>query len=132
MYFSGIDPTAFLRIEAIKAVSAKERSGPEMVLTVEEQIRLLSMVDLFGPLSEQEREELAHRMPDTYLERGDTLYSPHESSERLFILKKGRVQIYEVTEDGQEITRRSPSPSWKRVMSSGRWYSPLRASKGCT
>lgn len=43
-------------------------------------------------------------MPDTYLERGDTLYSPHESSERLFILKKGRVQIYEVTEDGQEIT----------------------------
>lgn len=75
-----------------------------MPMSVEEQVRLLSMVDILGPLSEEEMEEFAMRVPDTYLEQGDILYTPHESSERLFILKKGRVQVYEMDQAGDEIT----------------------------
>ncbi len=38
------------------------------------------------------------------LEQGDILYSPQHGTERLFILKEGRVQLYEVKETGDEIT----------------------------
>ena len=75
-----------------------------MSMSLREQVRLLSMVDILGPLSSEELEELARRTPDTHLERGDVLYSPQEGTERLFILKKGRVQVYEVDRGGEEIT----------------------------
>jgi CRP/FNR family cyclic AMP-dependent transcriptional regulator len=75
-----------------------------MPMSLQEQIRLLSMVDILGPLSEEEMEDLAKRTPDTFLDQGDVLYSPRDSTERLFILKKGRVQVYEVDRGGDEIT----------------------------
>jgi CRP/FNR family cyclic AMP-dependent transcriptional regulator len=75
-----------------------------MPMSLAEQIRLLSMVDIFGPLSPEEMEDLARRAPDTFLERGDVLYSPHDGAQRLFVLKKGRVQVYEVGRNGEEIT----------------------------
>jgi CRP/FNR family transcriptional regulator, cyclic AMP receptor protein len=75
-----------------------------MAMSLKEEMRLLSMVDFLGPLSEKEMEDLAKRTPDTYLEQEDILYTPKEGTERLFILKKGRVQLYEVNGEGDEIT----------------------------
>jgi CRP/FNR family transcriptional regulator, cyclic AMP receptor protein len=75
-----------------------------MPIPLKEEIRLLSMVDILGPLSEEELEDLAKRAPDTFLEQDDILYSPQEGTERLFILKKGRVQCYEIGDGGDEIT----------------------------
>ena len=75
-----------------------------MPMSLQEQVRLLSMVDIFGPLSPGEMEDLAKRTPDTFLDGGDVLYSPQDGAERLFILKKGRVQVYEVDRGGEEIT----------------------------
>jgi CRP/FNR family transcriptional regulator, cyclic AMP receptor protein len=75
-----------------------------MPMSLKEEMRLLSMVDFLGPLSEEEMEDLAKRTPDTYLEQEDILYTPKEGTERLFILKKGRVQLYEVNGEGDEIT----------------------------
>jgi CRP/FNR family cyclic AMP-dependent transcriptional regulator len=75
-----------------------------MPMSLKEQIRLLSMVDILGPLSDEELEDLAKRTPDTFLEQDDILYVPTEGTERLFILKKGRVQLYEVDQIGEEIT----------------------------
>ena len=75
-----------------------------MPIPLKEEIRLLSMVDILGPLSEEELEDLAKRAPDTFLEQDDILYSPQEGTERLFILKKGRVQLYEIGAGGEEIT----------------------------
>ena len=76
-----------------------------MPMSLQEQIRLLSMVDIFGPLSPEEMEDLAKRTPDTFLDGGDVLYSPQDGAERLFILKKGRVQVYELDpRGGEEIT----------------------------
>jgi CRP/FNR family transcriptional regulator, cyclic AMP receptor protein len=75
-----------------------------MPMPLQEEIRLLSMVDILGPLSNEEMEDLAKRIPDTFLEREDVLYTPQEGTQRLFILKKGRVQLYEVDRGGEEIT----------------------------
>jgi CRP/FNR family transcriptional regulator, cyclic AMP receptor protein len=78
-----------------------------MAMSLQEQVRLLSMVDILGPLSPKELENLAKHVPDTYLEKGDVLYTPQQetgSTERLFILKKGRVQVYNMGQEGNEIT----------------------------
>ena len=75
-----------------------------MPMPLQEEIRLLSMVDILDPLSDEEMEDLARRTPDTFLEQDDVLYTPKEGTERLFILKKGRVQLYEVNHEGDEIT----------------------------
>jgi CRP/FNR family cyclic AMP-dependent transcriptional regulator len=75
-----------------------------MPMSLQEQIRLLSMVNILGPLSDEEMDDLAKRTPDTFLEQGDILYGPQDGTERLFILKKGRVQLYEVDRGGEEIT----------------------------
>ena len=75
-----------------------------MPMSLKEEIRLLSMVDILGPLSDEEMEDLAKRAPDTFLEQDDILYTPTEGTERLFILKEGRVQLYEIGDGGDEIT----------------------------
>ena len=75
-----------------------------MPMSLKEEIRLLSMVDILGPLSDEEMEDLAKRSPDTFLEQGDILYTPKNGAERLFILKEGRVQCYEIDRAGEEIT----------------------------
>src|ERR687892_1838394 len=89
---------------AIKCVSRRREGAHLMPMALQEEIRLLSMVDILGPLSEEEMEDLAKRAPDTFLDEDDILYTPKEGAERLFILKEGRVQLYEVTEEGDEIT----------------------------
>jgi CRP/FNR family transcriptional regulator, cyclic AMP receptor protein len=75
-----------------------------MPMSLKEEIKLLSMIDILGPLSDEHMEDLAKRAPDTFLEEGDILYSPEHSTQRLFILKEGRIQLYELDESGDEIT----------------------------
>src|ERR671912_923519 len=81
-------------------VRAKESS----MLSPEEKIRLLSMVDILEPLSRAEIKELSRRVPDTYYQQGQLLHAPKERSEALFMLKKGQVRIYRVGPDGREFT----------------------------
>jgi CRP-like cAMP-binding protein len=69
-----------------------------------ERIRLLSLVDIFEPLSKQEIEHLNSRLPDRHLENGQIFYCPEDPSERLFILQKGKVRIFRTTPDGREFT----------------------------
>lgn len=71
---------------------------------LDEQIHLLSMVDIFESLSPEELDELARRIPDTCLDVGEILYTPQEAGEKLFMLKKGRLQVYEIGSEGREIT----------------------------
>jgi CRP/FNR family transcriptional regulator, cyclic AMP receptor protein len=74
-----------------------------MMMTIEEEVRLLSTVDILEPLSKEELEGLARRCSDVHLQQGEIFYTPYDRSERLFILKKGRVRVYK-TIDGREIT----------------------------
>jgi CRP/FNR family cyclic AMP-dependent transcriptional regulator len=69
-----------------------------------ERIRLLSLVDIFEPLSEEEIEQLNGQLPDRRLENGEIFYRPQDPSERLFILQKGKVRIFRTIPDGREFT----------------------------
>ncbi len=74
------------------------------MLLPKEKIQLLSMVDILEPLSEEGLQEFSRRVPDKHFERGQILYAPGDRSEALFILKRGRVRIYQATPDGWEFT----------------------------
>ena len=70
---------------------------------LQERIRLLSLVDIFEPLSEEEIDQLNGQLSDVHLEPDEVFYTPQDLSERLFVLWKGRVRIYRTT-DGREFT----------------------------
>ena len=74
-----------------------------MCPSLEEEVKMLSMVDILEPLSEEELEELARRCPDRHIDVGEFLYTPGDPNERLFVLKRGKVRIYRVAE-GSEVT----------------------------
>jgi CRP-like cAMP-binding protein len=63
-----------------------------------ERIRLLSLVDILEPLSTKEIEGLNEQLSDIHLEAGEIFFTPEDSSERLFVLWKGRVRIYRTSE----------------------------------
>ncbi|HSL00620.1 MAG TPA: Crp/Fnr family transcriptional regulator [Rubrobacteraceae bacterium] len=71
---------------------------------MKERIRLLSLVDIFEPLSSEEIEHLNGQLPDRRLEGGEIFYSPQDRSERLFILQRGKVRIFRTAPDGRELT----------------------------
>jgi len=73
-------------------------------MSIEEEVQLLRVVDILEPLSDEELEELARRCPDDHLQAGEIFYTPSDSSERLFILKRGRVRVYRTT-NGREFTQ---------------------------
>jgi CRP/FNR family transcriptional regulator, cyclic AMP receptor protein len=66
-----------------------------MPLTLEDKVRLLSMVDVFESLVRQELVELAYRARDAHLEPGEVLGKLlQEGNEELWVLKEGRVQLF--------------------------------------
>ena len=69
----------------------------------EERVRLLTLVDIFEPLSTEEIQRLNGQLSDIHLEPGEIFYTPQDRSERLFLLWKGRVRIYK-TADEREFT----------------------------
>jgi CRP/FNR family transcriptional regulator, cyclic AMP receptor protein len=71
---------------------------------LEERIRLLSLVDIFEPLSEETIERLNDQLSDVHLEPAEVFYTPQDRAERLFVLWKGRVRIYRTTDGGREVT----------------------------
>ena len=74
-----------------------------MPMSIEEEVELLRTVDILEPLSDEELEALARRYPDEHLQAGEIFYTPNDTSEKLFILKRGRVRVYRST-DGREFT----------------------------
>ncbi len=73
------------------------------MMPLEEEVQVLSRVEILEPLSEEDLRELLRRSPDTHLEPGETFYTPESASEKLFILKKGRVRIFRKA-DVRELT----------------------------
>ena len=75
-----------------------------MPLSLEEKVRLLSMVDVFEPLSREKLEELAHLAHDTHLGQGEDLHTRQEGGGKLYALKEGRVQLYAALPNDGEVT----------------------------
>ncbi len=73
-------------------------------MRAEREVKLLSLVDVLEPLSEEELRELAERCPDIHLQSGEDFYRPEEHDGGLFLIKEGRVRVYLTTAAGKEAT----------------------------
>ena len=73
----------------------------------EEQVELLSRVDIFESLEKEEvreiLEDLLQRNAEINLQAGEVFYTPQKPDGKLFILKQGRVRIYKM-EGAREFT----------------------------
>ena len=72
-------------------------------MDVQQKIEYLQMVDIFQGLSKAEMEEMDRTTTMSTCRRGRIFYQPEDSSEVLFILKKGRVQLYRISPDGKKL-----------------------------
>ena len=76
-------------------------------MNIEEQVELLSEVDIFKDLPKWEVREILHdllqRNAEINLAAGEVFYTPQEPDGKLFILKRGRVRIYKM-EASREFT----------------------------
>ena len=76
-------------------------------MNVEEEVELLSRVDIFEGLPKEEirqiLDDLLQRNVEVNLDAGEVFYAPQEPDGKLFVLKRGRVRIYKV-EDTREFT----------------------------
>jgi hypothetical protein len=90
----------------------------------EEQIRLLSLVDIFEPLSREEIEAIQWEHLNTTVERGEIFFTPMDLCETLFVLQRGRIRLYRATPEEREFT----VAVVKSGRSSGRWCSPASGS----
>src|SRR5829696_10367902 len=69
----------------------------------DQEVELLSKVDLFGSLSKEEIRQLLDENSDVRLGEGETFYAPWEHDGELFVLKKGKMRLYK-TEGSREFT----------------------------
>jgi CRP/FNR family transcriptional regulator len=69
----------------------------------EEEVELLSKVDIFDSLSKEEIREVLRQNSEISLQEGEIFYAPWEHGGKLFILKKGRIRLYR-TEGTREFT----------------------------
>jgi len=67
------------------------------------KIGYLQMVDIFQDLTEEEIEEIDRATTITTCRRGRIFYMPEDTSEVLFLLKEGRVQLYRISPDGKKL-----------------------------
>jgi len=68
-----------------------------------DKIGYLQMVDIFRDLTEAEIEEIDRATTISTCRRGKILYMPEDTSEVLFLLKQGRVQLYRISPDGKKL-----------------------------
>jgi CRP-like cAMP-binding protein len=67
------------------------------------KIGYLQMVDIFQDLTEDEIEEIDRATTITTCRRGRIFYMPEDTSEVLFLLKEGQVQLYRISPDGKKL-----------------------------
>jgi CRP-like cAMP-binding protein len=75
-----------------------------------DKIGYLQMVDIFQDLTEIEMEEIVRATTITTTRRGKILYMPEDTSEVLFLLKEGRVQLYRISPDGKKLVIAAVGP----------------------
>ncbi len=71
--------------------------------TLNKQIYLRE-VDLFQDLTSEEIDALSERVPLKVVPAKTIFYSPQDSTETLFVIKKGRVRLYQLSATGKTFT----------------------------
>jgi CRP/FNR family cyclic AMP-dependent transcriptional regulator len=72
-------------------------------MNVDQKIDYLQMVDIFQGQSKAEMQEMDQTTTMSTCRRGKIFYQPEDTSEVLFILKKGRVQLYRISPEGKKL-----------------------------
>ncbi|MFN8523885.1 MAG: Crp/Fnr family transcriptional regulator [Chloroflexota bacterium] len=89
-------------------------ASPQVVLSGSERrahkVLQLSAIDIFRDLSTADLEWLATNTAMVTARRGQLVYTPGETSEALFLLKAGRVQIYRLSPEGKKLVVSSLEP----------------------
>jgi CRP-like cAMP-binding protein len=75
-----------------------------MAAQEERLVKLLSLVDVLEPLSEEELRDLARRCPDLRLSDGQDFYDPEKHDSGLFLILEGRVRVCTSTPAGKRTT----------------------------
>jgi CRP/FNR family transcriptional regulator, cyclic AMP receptor protein len=70
----------------------------------DERVWCMSEVDIFRDLDDSEMDAMSQAAPMRAYGPGELVYTPHQPSETLFILKKGRIRIFRVSPDGRALT----------------------------
>jgi len=85
--------------------SKHDRRGGSFVAVEEagRKLEYLTETDIFSPLSADEKSWLMHNTTMVTCERGRVFYSPGDPGEVVFILKRGRVDLYRLTNDGRKL-----------------------------
>ncbi len=68
-----------------------------------DKIGYLQMVDVFQDLTETDIEEIDRITTVSTCRKGRILYMPEDTSEVLFLLKEGRIQLYRISPDGKKL-----------------------------
>jgi CRP-like cAMP-binding protein len=68
-----------------------------------DKIGYLQMVDIFQDLTQAEIEEFEKATTMSACRRGKIFYMPEDTSEVLFLLKSGKVQLYRISPDGKKL-----------------------------
>jgi len=77
---------------------------------LERKPEYLQETAIFAPLSPDERRWLLESTTMVTYDRGRVFYGPDDAGEVMFILKRGRVDLYRVTEDGRKLVTASLGP----------------------
>ncbi|MFQ5855851.1 MAG: Crp/Fnr family transcriptional regulator [Anaerolineae bacterium] len=67
------------------------------------KLRYLSEVDIFQDLTPEDMDWVDRVTTMTTCEKGRVFYTPDETGEVLFLLKKGRVQLYRISPEGKKL-----------------------------
>jgi CRP-like cAMP-binding protein len=67
------------------------------------KLKALSKIEIFQDLSDHEMQEMDRATTMNTCEPGRVFYGPDEKGEVLFLLKKGRVQLYRLSPEGKKI-----------------------------
>ena len=69
----------------------------------QEKLNYLTSIEIFRDLSSRDLKEMDRQFTMTGCAAGKIFYMPEESGEVLFLLKKGRVQLYRLSPEGKKI-----------------------------
>ncbi len=78
---------------------------------VEQKITYLRLVDIFQDLSMAEMQEMDRTTTMSTCQKSKIFYQPQDVSEVLFILKKGRVQLYRISAEGKKLVVATIGPA---------------------
>ena len=86
---------------------SNKKKMPKMMQT---KLTYLSNIDLFQDLSPHELEEMDRQITMSSCEPGRIFYMPEDSGEVLFLLKKGKVQLYRISPSGKKLVVETLGP----------------------